>query len=59
MEKVTRSTRLSALRELIRDPRKTDDQINPRVVTIIKQSLEAEGYAVSEQEVREAGERVL
>jgi hypothetical protein len=56
--KITRQTRLSALRELVRDDRSTDGQVNPRLVQSIQQSLAAEGYDFTEESVREVGERV-
>jgi hypothetical protein len=59
MSKVTRDTRLSALRELTDDPRSTDGQLNPRTVQSIQQSLAAEGYVYSEQAVRDVGLKVL
>ena len=59
MDKITRDTRLSALRELAKDPRTTNGQINPRLVKSIQQSLAVEGYVYSEQSVRDVGERVL
>jgi hypothetical protein len=55
---ISRQTRLSALRELVRDNRSTDGQLNPRLVTSIQQSLAAEGYVSSEKTVRDVGERV-
>lgn len=58
MLKITRQTRLSALRELVRDDRSTDGQVNPRLVRSIQQSLAAEGYDFTEKSVREVGERV-
>jgi hypothetical protein len=57
MLKVTRQTRLSALRELVRDERSTNGQVNPRLVQSIQQSLAAEGYIFSEKAVRDVGER--
>ena len=47
-------TRLSALQKRFQSDRATDDQINPRFVKSIQQSLAAEGYRVSEQAVRDA-----
>ena len=58
MLKVTRQTRLSALRELVRDERSTSGRVNPRLVQSIQQSLAAEGYVFSEESVRAVGERV-
>ena len=58
MTKVTRATRLSELRYIADDSRTTDGQLNPRLVASIQQSLAVEGYVVSEQAVRAAGERV-
>jgi len=52
-------TRLSALRELVRDERATNGQVNPRLVQSIQQSLAADGYVYSEKSVRDIGERVL
>ncbi len=55
---ISGKTRLSALRELVRDNRSTDGQLNPRLVTSIQQSLAVEGYVSSEKTVRDVGERV-
>ena len=59
MSKVTRDTRLSALRELIDDTRSTDGQLNPRLVQSIQQSLAVEGYVYSEESIRAIGLKVL
>jgi len=59
MPKVTRQTLLSALQELVRDDRATDDQVSPRLVRNIQESLAAEGYVFSEASVRKIGERVI
>lgn len=60
MLKVTLQTRLSTLRQLVRDDeRSTNGQVNPRLVQSIQQSLAAEGYVFSENSVREVGERAV
>lgn len=56
--KVTGTTRLSELRDLVNDPRKTDGCVNPRMVSSIQQSLAAEGHVFSEEYVREVLERL-
>jgi hypothetical protein len=58
MSAISGKTRLSALRELVRDNRSTDGQLNPRLVTSIQQSLAVEGYVSLEKTVRDVGERV-
>lgn len=58
MLKVTRETRLSALRELVRGERSPSGEASPRLVQSIQQSLAAEGYVFSEKSVRDGGERV-
>ena len=58
MLKITRQTRLSALQKLVRDNRTTDEQVSPRLVRSIQQSLAAEGYVFTEASVRKVGERV-
>ena len=59
MVHVTRSTRLSELRQqLAGDTRVTNGQVNPRLVQSIQQSLAVEGYRLTEDIVRAAGERV-
>ncbi len=59
MDRLNRTTRLSVLRALVHDSRQTDDQLNPRLVTSIQQSLAAEGYEFSEESVLRVGEREL
>ena len=58
MLKITPQTRLSALRELVRDDRSTNGQVNPRLVQSIQQSLAVEGYVFTETSVRDVGERI-
>ena len=58
MERPTRETRLSELRAMLHDSRRTDGQLNPRMVRSIQQSLAVEGYEFSEESVRDVGKRV-
>jgi len=55
---ITRETRLSELRQIVRDQRSTDERDGVRVVKSIQQSLAAEGIVCSEELVRKAGEKV-
>lgn len=59
MLKITRQTRLSALRELLRGDLAASGRASSRLVQSIQQSLAAEGYAFSEKSVGDIGEQVL